>query len=106
MFGEDTAMRIDLNTQSPAVTGGGKSGKAESSARSSSTRVEPDEARLSLDHARVQALEAQARNYPEVRQDKVEPLQRAVGSGSYRADAGRTAEAMFNEMLAPPAGLR
>jgi len=99
-------MRIDLNTQSPAVTADGKTGKAESALRSSGSRVAPDEARLSLDHARVQALEAQARNYPEVRQDKVEPLQRALASGAYQPDASRTAEAMYNEMLASPGGIR
>ncbi len=99
-------MRIDLNTQSPNVQGSGKAGKSDSSSHSVASSVARDEARLRLDHARVQALEADVRNYPEVRREKVEPLQRAVQSGTYQVDASRTAEAVVSELQASPIGIR
>jgi flagellar biosynthesis anti-sigma factor FlgM len=62
-----------------------------------STAQSVDRARFSFDQAKVHALEAKALAAPEVRQEKVEPLQQAVSNGSYAVDSGRVAEAIAAE---------
>jgi flagellar biosynthesis anti-sigma factor FlgM len=56
-----------------------------------------DRARFSFDQARVASLEARALAAPEVRQEKVVPLQEAVANGNYSVDAHKVADAIAAE---------
>lgn len=51
----------------------------------------------------VQALVAQALQFPEVRQEKVNALRQAVQSGSYQPSAQQVGDAVFDHMLQNPA---
>ena len=54
-----------------------------------------DRTTFHTDNTSVQALTSQAMKFPAIRQDKVDSLQQAVSSGTYQADATKTAEAMI-----------
>lgn len=56
-----------------------------------------DRTRFSFDQARVASLKAKVLAAPELRQEKVEPLERAVASGNYSVDSRRVADAMAAE---------
>jgi flagellar biosynthesis anti-sigma factor FlgM len=58
-----------------------------------------DETRFSPAHDYVRLMAADADGPGGVRHDKVQALQRAIGSGTYRVDAGAIAEAMSRELL-------
>ncbi len=79
----------------------GSMGTASASSASASAATESgagvDQTSLSFDRARVQTLEAKALAAPEVRMEKVAPLQQAVASGNYPVDAVKVAEAMAAE---------
>jgi flagellar biosynthesis anti-sigma factor FlgM len=95
-------MRIDLNTgigqaaDSPQTAPGARSAASSAPAESRGA----DTAQLSSDQARVQALTVQVNNLPEIRQQKVEALGRAVRDGSYQVSPESTADALISEMLA------
>jgi flagellar biosynthesis anti-sigma factor FlgM len=57
-----------------------------------------DKAEISLDQVRVQALVAQASRVPDVRQQRVAALGRAIQQGSYEVSPEQTAEAMLTEI--------
>ena len=57
-----------------------------------------DSARFSFDQARVASLETQALATPEVRQEKVTALQKAVENGDYTVDPGKVADAIAAEL--------
>jgi len=57
-----------------------------------------DQTSLSFDQAKVQSLATQALAAPEVRQEKVGPLQQAVASGNYTVDSGKVADAVAAEL--------
>ena len=95
-------MRIDLNPKSPEAVDAGQPAQSGSRAVSGSAgraTSGEDTAHLSLDQARVGALAAQVNNLPEVRQEKVDALSRAVRDGSYNPSAEKTAAAMIAEMM-------
>lgn len=48
-------------------------------------------------HAEVQQLTAQAANLPEVRSEKIAPLQAKVQNGTYKPDSGQVADALLAE---------
>jgi flagellar biosynthesis anti-sigma factor FlgM len=66
-----------------------------------------DQADLSGGHvqaqAQVQALAAQALQFPEVRQEKVNALRQLALNGGYQPSPNQTAGAIFSYMLATPA---
>jgi flagellar biosynthesis anti-sigma factor FlgM len=100
MQGEETAMRIDLNAIIPNAPDPGQSTKSGSRTASSASSSEgpagADTAKLSQDLGRVQELASQVSQLPEIRQDKVEALQRAIEEGSYRVTPGQAAEALIS----------
>ena len=102
-------MRVEftnLGLEPPDKTKPGRTGKPASTATSpaasetseatSSSQV--DRTRLSFDQAKVAALEAKVMAAPEMRQEKVEPLQQAVANGSYPVDTHKVADAMAAEL--------
>jgi len=64
-------------------------------ASAADTNSGTDQASLSFDLGRVQALESKVLAAPEVRQEKVGPLQQAVASGGYQVDPGKVADAIM-----------
>jgi flagellar biosynthesis anti-sigma factor FlgM len=58
-----------------------------------------DSASLSVDNARVQALEAEVSRYPDVRKDRVEALQQSIASGNFRVDAPKIADTLMTELF-------
>jgi len=58
-----------------------------------------DEADLSADLKKVQVLKTQLENMPEVRQEKVQELQKAISDGTYKVDSGKIADAMISDLL-------
>ena len=98
-------MGIDLSTGIPEASGDGKPARSKSAGVSGGTGV-ADEARLSLEHARVQTLEAKVNGMPEIRSEKVEALRRATQDGAYKVGPEKIAEAIFEELLAPSTRIR
>jgi flagellar biosynthesis anti-sigma factor FlgM len=96
------AMRIDLNAIIPEAPDPGQSAKTASQAASGSTSAAGlaggDTAQLSPDQGRVQQLASQVNQLPEIRQDKVAALQRAIQDGSYQVTPGQAAEALISAM--------
>jgi flagellar biosynthesis anti-sigma factor FlgM len=103
-------MRIDLHSKTPQAADSEKPTRHAASAPPSAASTRPelgsDEARLSLEHTRVQSLVASAHRLPEVRQEKVDALQRAVDNGGYNVSSEQVAEAMFAEMQARSGPIR
>ena len=93
-------MRIDLNALIPEAPDPGQSAKSGSQVASGNSSVEAlsggDTARLSQDQGRVGELALQVNQLPEIRQDKVAALQRAIEDGSYGVTAGQSAEALLS----------
>ena len=93
-------MRIDLNAIIPEAPDPGQSTKSGSRVVSNSSSGEGlaagDTARLSQDQGRVQALDSQVNQLPEIRQDKVAALQRAIEGDSYRVTPEQAAEALLS----------
>lgn len=100
-------MRIDSNqTPQPLPESGRSSNQSPASADfhgAASNGLGEDSAQLSGTHAQVQALVAQALQFPEVRQGKVDALRQAVESGSYQPSSKQVADSMFEHLVVRPA---
>ena len=100
-------MRVDLNAIIPEAPDPSLSTKTStqpaSGSASSTAHIGVDTAKLSPDQARVQQLASQVNQLPEIRQDKVAALQRAVQSGSYAVTPAQTAGALLSAMQLGPA---
>ena len=94
-------MRIDLNAIVREAPDPGKSTKSGSQVGSGSSIPGlggGDTAELSPNQGRVHDLVSQVNQLPEIRQDKVAALQRAIGEGSYQVTPGQAAEALISAM--------
>jgi negative regulator of flagellin synthesis FlgM len=99
-------MRIDLNTKSTELPDANQVAKtASQSAPETASGKAPsiDTTRLSIAQGRVQALAAQVNKLPDVRQEKVAALGRAVQSGTYQVTPEQTADALLSELRTRPA---
>jgi flagellar biosynthesis anti-sigma factor FlgM len=100
-------MRIDLNAIIPEAPDPGQSTKSSSPAASGTLSADgqagEDTATLSQSPGRVQQLASQVIQLPEIRQDKVAALQRAIQAGSYQVAPGQTAGALIASMQNHPA---
>jgi negative regulator of flagellin synthesis FlgM len=105
-------MRVDftnLGLETPEKSKAGRTGQTgaasaadtASSAASSAGNANAgvDQTSLAFSHARVQSLATQALAAPEVRQEKVGPLQRAIANGNYSVDSGQVADAMAADLV-------
>ena len=96
-------MRIDSNQTAPLLPESVRSGSASGSSGASATQnrapasgaLGEDSAQLSGAHVQVQALVAQALQFPEVRQEKVAALRQAILNGSYQPASQQVAGAVF-----------
>jgi flagellar biosynthesis anti-sigma factor FlgM len=95
-------MRIDLNAIIPEAPDPGQSTKPGRQVASPSLGPEGvsggDSARLSQDQGRIRDLASQVNQLPEIRQEKVAALQRAIEQGSYRVTPGQSAEALISAL--------
>jgi len=92
-------MRIDLNALIPEAPDPGQSTKSPQAAASNSNSdglTGADSAQISQYQGRVQELASQVSQLPEIRQDKVAALQRAIQSGSYQVTPAQSAEALLS----------
>jgi flagellar biosynthesis anti-sigma factor FlgM len=108
-------MRIDSNQALPQLPESGRSSNpnpASADSRASGTSVPgnvlggvlgEDQAQLSGGQVQVQALAAQALQFPEVRQEKVNSLRQSILDGRYQAGSNQVAEALFAHLLVAPA---
>lgn len=104
-------MRIDGNTGAvPPQVASKTSETAESNSASASAAetltggiLGEDQADLSGGYVQVEALTAQALQFPEVRQEKVNALRQGVENGTYQPSSDQVAQAMLAEMVALPA---
>jgi flagellar biosynthesis anti-sigma factor FlgM len=95
-------MRIDLTNKPQEARETARSEKTAS--RSAGRHQEAgDQAHLSFDQSRIQALEAQVASTADIRQAKVDALSRTVHDGTYNVPAQDTADAMLSEALAKTA---
>lgn len=103
-------MRIDGNSGAQGLPETEKSGSQSAPGVSNQSTTAAwggvlgdDQAELSGTHIQVQALTAQALQFPEVRQEKVNSLRQVVQDGTYQPSSGQIADAIFSEMLVMPA---
>jgi flagellar biosynthesis anti-sigma factor FlgM len=79
--------RIGTSGSSPAQNLGG------------TVALTTDSAQLSMDGGKVQQLKADLAAVPDVRQDRVAALQKAITSGSYNVSGQKIAQAMNADLL-------
>jgi flagellar biosynthesis anti-sigma factor FlgM len=94
-------MRIDLNAIIPEAPDPGQSKSGSPVAPESSIAgglAGGDTATLSQDQGKIRQLASQVNLLPEIRQDKVAALQRAIQQGSYQVTPGQTAGALISAM--------
>ena len=96
-------MRIDLNhgpQATPESSPGGTQKAAVPGSAPSPALAEEDQAQFSAAHVQVQALATLASQLPEVRQEKVQALRLAVGSGQYQVRPNDVATALLAHLVA------
>jgi len=101
-------MRIDPNQGSQPLGESGRASSqsaanAETATAAANHALGEDQAHLSGMHVQAQVLTAQALQFPEIRQEKVDALRQVVDSGSYRPAAGQVANAIFEHLAQPAA---
>ncbi|HUD22736.1 MAG TPA: flagellar biosynthesis anti-sigma factor FlgM [Acidobacteriaceae bacterium] len=92
-------MRIDLfNTAASQISNEQSSQQVgvQKAAKQGQSDVE-DRATLTSDSVSISSLVSTALNSPEVRQDKVNGLQQAIGSGQYELDPAKIAASIVDE---------
>jgi len=99
-------MRIDLTANLlAAAEAAGRSSKTQTRAVPPRKGSETDGEHLASDQLQLRSLENRVNALPEVRQEKVEALGKAMRNGTYEAPPEKTAEAMIAAMTAA-SGLR
>jgi len=92
----DAPISVPENLQTPKASRSGSSGQQ---GRSVPVGSGQDHAQLSADGATVQQLKARLSQVPEVRQERVEALRQAVGSGNYRVSDQQLGDAIASDIL-------
>ena len=95
-------MRIDNNTRIPDATGAGQAKPSSSAVAGSGSALASDTAKLSTGQSAVQALAANVNDVPEIRQERVAALAKALREGSYQVTPEQTAEALISHVMQAP----
>ena len=92
-------MRIDLtNTQASQISGQPNSNKVKTQNGSvADVDGSGDHATLTSGSGSISSLVSEAMSSPDVRQDKVQALQQAIGNGQYKLEPDKIAGAMIDE---------
>ena len=85
------SQRVEQSSSAPARAQGEKATVARKDVQ--------DQAQISVDQGRVNQLQAEVTRLPDVRQDRVEALQRAVQDGSFQVSNEQIADKLFAELL-------
>jgi flagellar biosynthesis anti-sigma factor FlgM len=98
-------MRIDQNQEAQPLPESSRSvpsnvANGGTGAAAGGTALGEDQTQLSGTHVQIQALTAQALQFPEIRQEKVNALRQVVGDGTYQASPKQVADAMFAHIVA------
>jgi flagellar biosynthesis anti-sigma factor FlgM len=94
----DPRIPSSLELQNDPVKSSRKSGVRNAPEATRSSEISAgDTVQLSGRHSEVQQLAALVANLPEVRTERVAPLQAKVQSGSYHPDSAEVADAMIAE---------
>jgi flagellar biosynthesis anti-sigma factor FlgM len=101
-------MRIDQNQGAQPLPQSSRSVPSNATnggtgAAASGNALGEDQAQLSGTHAQIQALTAQALQFPEIRQEKVNALRQVVGDGTYQPSPRQVADAVFAHIVATSA---
>lgn len=78
---------------------GGATNASSANSRTGKSGLKQDEATLSVDRDTVQLLESKLSHLPDVRQERVEALQRVISEGRYNVSSEQIAGAVFSELL-------
>jgi flagellar biosynthesis anti-sigma factor FlgM len=98
-------MRIDLNASllgAPDAARPNKSSSRNGAASSSRETADGDVTQLSPDQIRLRSLESRVNSMPEIRQERVEALGKAIRNGTYDVTPEQTAEAMLSDVMGSP----
>jgi flagellar biosynthesis anti-sigma factor FlgM len=94
-------MKIDASLPLPENAGPqrvGTTGSSPSQNQAEAVGLTPDEAQFSVDGEKVQKLTMDVASVPDIRQDRVAALNRAIEQGSYNVSDQEIAEAMSSEL--------
>jgi flagellar biosynthesis anti-sigma factor FlgM len=69
--------------------------------RPESSRRPDDKAQVTLDGEKLRQLKVELDRVPEIRQERVDALRRALVEGRYRIDEHQVAEAVWADLLEP-----
>ena len=89
-------MRINGQTPISNATISGRSEKSAKAANSDAANPQ-DKTSFSSESMSLSALQAQALQTPEIRQDRVASLKAAISNGTYAIEPDKIAEAMLNQ---------
>jgi flagellar biosynthesis anti-sigma factor FlgM len=92
-------MRIDLFNSTASQIASEQSAQQVNAPNTSKSGLsnEEDRATLTSDSTSVGSLVSTALNSPELRQDKINSLRQAIGSGQYDLDPGKIAASMVDD---------
>jgi flagellar biosynthesis anti-sigma factor FlgM len=96
-------MRIDLSLGPqplPETNRGNTPGSGVPATSSAGALGGEDQAQLTGSHVQVLALVAQASQFPEVREERVQSLRQAIQSGQYQSSPEKIAGAIFAHLIA------
>ena len=91
----DGALPLPENLQTQKVANSGSAPQGSPASIGSSQ----DQAQLSLDNNTIQQLKANLSQVPEVRQDRVDALSRAVSNGTYQVSDQQLSDAIGSDLL-------
>jgi flagellar biosynthesis anti-sigma factor FlgM len=95
-------MKIDASLGFPEPLGPqrvGTTGTSPSQNQGERVGLSPDEVQFSVDGEKVQQLKADLDGLPDLRQERVVPLKKAIEEGSYKVSDQQIAQAMSSELL-------
>lgn len=97
-------MRINGNPRMPELPDTGSVTRDTQARSTEPVSGHPENVAAVTNFSRVSQLEAQVRQLPEIRQDKVQALARAIRNGQYKVSSDEIANSLFSE-IAPTAAL-
>ncbi len=90
-------MRIDLHNTAAGQISNQESGKVSNKPAQQGGAPIEDTTSLTTDTVSISSLATKALQSPEVRQDKVDALRQAIGSGTYTVSAEQIADAIVRD---------
>jgi flagellar biosynthesis anti-sigma factor FlgM len=89
-------MRINGNPRPPELSDAGSVTRDTQAKPAQSGLERPEDVATVTNFSRISVLEAQARQLPEIRQERVTALARAIRQGTYNVNADQIADSMVS----------